>query len=174
MRVFLGLAPPVETQQAIQAWRDKTFTTLERPVLDTNLHVTLAFLGQISSEQQHQLQRLINHLPAQSAFNVDLDTLGYWAKPKALWLGCQTPQSSHIQLAENLIRIASRLAIPSTHQTYRPHLTLARKCARPLSMPIIRSALTWRALQFHLFESVSGQQGVKYHIRHSWPLHSQV
>jgi 2'-5' RNA ligase len=89
MRAFLGLSPDANTKLAIDTWRNKALPNLETLVHADNFHVTLAFLGNVTSEQLEVIIRLIDEMPKITDFDVSLNLLGYWPKPKAFWLGCQ-------------------------------------------------------------------------------------
>lgn len=170
MRAFLGLSPDAQTKLSIEAWRNKAFSHFDSPVPTTNFHVTLAFLGLISPKQLDALCDGINHMPEINTFDISLNQVGYWSKPKAFWLGCQKTQSEHLQLAKNLVHIANSIGLQLPKQEYIAHLTLARKCTFNPPAPLIEPDFTWRNAEFHLYESVSGKKGVSYHIKHSWPL----
>lgn len=170
MRAFLGLSPNAETKLAIQAWRNATFPDLHAPVPAANFHVTLAFLGNVSVEQLATINHLIDDMPSVAAFNVSLNLLGYWSKPKAFWLGCQQTAPEHITLAKLIHEIANQSSLQLQQQEYVAHLTLARKCKVKPPAPIAAANFQWHVDQFHLFESKSTAHGVYYHIQQSWPL----
>ncbi|MDU0352906.1 RNA 2',3'-cyclic phosphodiesterase [Paraglaciecola aquimarina] len=174
MRAFLGLSPDASTKLAIEAWRNKALPCFSSPVPAANFHVTLAFLGQVNTKQldklTSQIDATINSRAQPKAFPVNLDFMGYWAKPKACWLGSEHTHSSHQQLVSQLQRIAKSSGLIISKQEYIAHLTLARKCAIEPPAPLIPPQFGWQAKAFHLFESVSSAHGVSYHIRQSWPL----
>ena len=170
MRAFIGLAPNQETKLAIEAWRNKAFPAFSAPVPAANFHVTLAFLGHISNKQQDALCDAVKQLHDIPAFDVSLNQLGYWAKPKALWLGCQDTTNAHLQLVNSLNRITKLVGLSLLQRDYTAHLTLARKCAVNPPAPLIPPDFAWHNAEFHLFESVSGNKGVSYPIRQTWPL----
>jgi 2'-5' RNA ligase len=170
MRAFLGLSPDVKTKLAIELWRNKAFPCFYAPVPAANFHITLAFLGQISPKQLDTLCDSVNQISEIQTFDVSLNQVGYWSKPKALWLGCQNTQSEHLQLSKSLTKIANATGLQQTKQDYVAHLTLARKCSVNPPLPLMPPHFTWRNTEFHLYESVSGKKGVSYHIKHTWPL----
>lgn len=170
MRAFFGLSPDPSTKLAIEAWRNKAFPDFDSPVVAANFHVTLAFLGQVLPKNLDQMYGLIESMPAIREFDVTLDHLGYWSKPKALWLGCEHAAPEHVSLAKQLNKIAKSTGLNMRKEEYIAHLTLARKCKVNPPAPLITPLFTWQASQFHLFESVSGPHGVTYIIRQSWPL----
>lgn len=170
MRAFLGLSLEPSTILAIEAWRNKALSQFNAPVPATNFHVTLAFLGQITPKQLDVLHSEIENMPEIPEFDVTLDQIGYWPKPKAFWLGCQKTAEQHIQLAKQLHKIANLAGLHMSKQEYVAHVTLARKCSENPPAPLLPPEFSWRAKEFHLYESVSSKHGVAYHIRQSWPL----
>ena len=75
LRLFFALPCPSGIAAQIDAWRqDQHF--VGRPVPTTNLHVTLAFLGQVPESRLQQLQRVPPRLAlADLAFDLHLDRL---------------------------------------------------------------------------------------------------
>lgn len=172
MRAFLGLSPNSETKLAIEDWRNNAFPDLYSPVPAYNFHVTLAFLGNVSVEQLDTLNHFFDDMPKISTFDVSLTTLGYWSKPKALWLGCQKTANEHLHLAMQAHEIAIKSGLQLEQQDYVAHLTLARKCKVKPPWPLVPANFQWHADQFHLFESKSTPHGVCYSIIKSWSLAS--
>ncbi len=170
MRAFLGLSPDSNTKLAIEAWREKALPGFNHPVPAANFHVTLCFLGELNDKQYEVMAQGIEQISDIKAFSVHLNTLGYWPKPKAFWLGCDAPEPSHLNLVKRLTSIARQSKISIPKQAYKAHLTLARKCVENPPAALIAPDFLWQAKAFHLFESVSTRQGVRYQIRESWPL----
>ncbi|MGJ8681805.1 RNA 2',3'-cyclic phosphodiesterase [Paraglaciecola sp.] len=170
MRAFLGLSPDPKTKLAIEAWRNKALPQFNAPVPAPNFHVTLAFLGQVTPKHLDTITTEISMMQAISEFDVTLDQVGYWPKPKAFWLGSESPDERHVNLAKQVNKIANVAGLHLPKQTYVPHLTLARKCTENPPAPLLAPNFTFRAKALHLFESVSSSHGVAYHIRQSWPL----
>jgi 2'-5' RNA ligase len=171
MRAFFGLSPDAKTKLAIDVWRNKAYAHLDGPVPAANFHVTLAFLGNVSSNQLDTINRLIDEMPSVTAFDVSLNQLGYWPKPKAFWLGCQQTETEHIMLVKHIHEIANKSGLPLQDKDYVAHLTLARKCTVNPPAPLFPANFQWQADQFHLFESRSSPQGVYYPILQSWPMY---
>ena len=170
MRAFFGLSPDTKTKLAIDAWRIKAFPYVNNLVPAANFHVTLAFLGQISPKQLEVLCEGVKQISDIHTFDISLNRVGYWSKPKALWLGCHKTQNTHLQLSKRLHQLANSVGLQLPKQDYVAHLTLARKCSINPPAPLIEPTFNWRNTEFHLYESVSGKKGVSYHIRQSWPL----
>jgi len=170
MRAFFGLSPDANTKLAIDTWRNTAFAHLDGPVPAANFHVTLAFLGNVSTIKLDTIDHLIDEMPCVAAFDVSLNQLGYWPKPKAVWLGSQQTAIEHLILAKHIREIANKSGLQLQDRDYIAHLTLARKCKVKPPGPTFPANFKWHADQFHLFESKSSPQGVSYPIRQSWPL----
>jgi 2'-5' RNA ligase len=170
MRAFFGLSPDPKTKLAIETWRSNAFAHFDAPVSVANFHVTLAFLGQISDKLLERIDESAAKLSQVTSFDVSLDCVGYWSKPKALWLGSSNTDDQHLSLSKDLHKLANNLKLNLPKQDYVTHLTLARKCKLNPAAPLIKPNFAFTADQFHLFESVSSNHGVAYYIRQSWPL----
>ncbi|WP_438865234.1 RNA 2',3'-cyclic phosphodiesterase [Neptunicella sp.] len=170
MRCFLGLEPDSQTKLAIEDWRERNFASLQGPVPMTNFHLTLLFLGQLEQHQINQLYQNIQQLQDLPGFTVTLNQIGYWPKPKALWLGAEQTPAQLDLLVDTLTRIVHQCHIDLQKRPYIPHLTLFRKCSQNPPAALIEPAFTCHFDQFHLFESVSSRHGVSYQRRASWSL----
>lgn len=174
MRAFFGLSPDPKTKLAVEAWRNKAFPHFQAAVPAANFHITLAFLGKISAKQLDGICTEVDQISDIPTFDVLLNQVGYWSKPKALWLGCHETENEHLQLSKTLTHIANTNGLHLSKQAYIAHLTLARKCSVNPPAPLIPPSFAWRNTAFHLYESVSGKNGVSYHVRRSWPLSNKI
>lgn len=199
-RLFLGVSPTKQQvnqlsdiQSQLGAAGHKGYG---RPVNSNNFHMTLAFLGQTDNASLARLIEAIDVIAGThgwTKFSISLDTLTLWRKPQVLCLSapsltqeslnpklfsaverCQTIIDS-IQSKPQLTRSAEngpeRLTKPHLHFT--PHITLLRKAKLLPKQTLLQMGLAWVTLnpsQMHLYQSVSGERGVEYHILHSWPL----
>lgn len=170
MRYFFGLAPGSQTKLAIDQWREKNFTSIQGPVPIVNFHITLAFLGQLSPPQLNQLYQRMDNLESLPRCAMTLNQVGYWPKPKALWLGAEQTTAALSIIVKTLTRIAHQCHIDLQKRPYIPHLTLFRKCQHNPPAALIQPEFSCDFDQFHLFESVSTSHEVRYQCRASWPL----
>lgn len=155
MRAFLGLAPDPQTILAIERWRNKALPYFTDAVPPANYHITLAFLGPLNHRQQDDLRQRIDTITDIPTFQLNLTILGYWPKPKALWLGCQQIAKSHQVLVNKLTNSAKIAGIAMQNRDYQAHITLIRKCHENPPAPLIEPNFKWQAHEFHLYESVS-------------------
>ena len=151
----------------------KTFPQLNATVPAANFNMTLVFLGNVSVKQLDTISRRVAEITNVTAFDISLNQLGYWPKPKAFWLGCHQTATNHRILTKNLHEIAKKSGLPLQEQDYLAHLTLARKCKVSPPAPLFPAHFQWHVDQFHLFESKSSAQGVYYSIQQSWPIYNK-
>nr|WP_269468590.1 RNA 2',3'-cyclic phosphodiesterase [Alteromonas sp. ASW11-130] len=192
MRCFIGLELSAQQKLALQSWQQKALPEIrsrqQTPSVNqqnkkrirsapaipvavpvANYHITLAFLGAISSKQ---LESLITHLDKIHAHPVTLQLTqsGYWQKPKIVFVAPDHVPESLSSLHTQVRKGAREAGIETESRNYQPHVTLVRKAAPSLPPPLFAPEINCQFDAFHLFESVSTPNGVSYPIRHSWKL----
>jgi RNA 2',3'-cyclic 3'-phosphodiesterase len=170
VRCFFAIEPDSKSKLAIAHWREKSFPAFSHPVPAANFHLTLVFLGQLTPGQFECLSTRVDELELPSVFTLQLNQLGYWPKPKALWLGAEKTPAAMEDLVLTLTSCAQGCKIPLQKRPYVPHLTLVRKCTDNPPAALIEPAFKLSFEQIHLFESISTVNGVVYQRRHSWSL----
>ncbi|MCL1125807.1 RNA 2',3'-cyclic phosphodiesterase [Shewanella surugensis] len=170
-RVFLGFSLTEQQAQMVSLIQSQLPDNV-RLIPKANLHMTLAFLGGISPHQLTMLSQQITILK-KPTFEVTLNELAYWKKPKICCLKGMTNDANLIQLANNTQLIAKNLNLHQSEYPYTPHMTLCRKAK--LAMETLIQNITYQPLilrpnKLHLFESYSGEHGVEYPILKSWSL----
>lgn len=130
------------------------------------LHLTLAFLGDLSSDRVAEARRVADAIVAPQ-FDLVLDRLGYWRHNRILWAGGVSPRLTFVAaaLADGLR--AADFALDT--RPFVPHMTLLRDahCAEPPPLP---QAIDWSANEFVLAESRLSGDGARYEIVGRWPL----
>lgn len=163
MITFFALQPDALTRQEISAWRERCFPSLERPVGASNLHITLAYLGETADWQLEEIidQTNFSMFPPRE---LAIDQFGYWPKPAVAWLGCSIIPEWLIQLEQYLSRLAGSLRLQRDRRAYQPHLTLARKISTPPLAPIEEPRFSLSFSEFVLMESCRSKNGVNYRV----------
>lgn len=140
-----------------------------RWVKPDNLHITLAFLGDVDAERWPELRRIGVELAGQG-FSLALDHVQFWPRNGIVCLAPrQTPPALTVLAADLSGRLrGAGFSIES--RAYKAHLTLARKGRSertflPLDEPVI-----WVPQAVRLMESRLGRDGSTYIRRGSWPL----
>lgn len=152
-RVFFAIEIPTKIQRQIVRWRAENFPDdAGRPVAAANMHITLAFLGEVSAEKQAALAKLAGRI-RQPGFTLHLDDAGQWLRSRVVWLGTRQPPRGMLQLANMLRAQAARSGCYQSPQPFHPHLTLVRNTAH--AVPIPAPGFHWEipVSEFVLYES---------------------
>ena len=169
-RLFFALSLPDALQQQVIRWRASAFQADDgRPVAAANLHLTLAFLGEISAQKELALKTLAGRI-VQTGFSLALDDLGHWPRPGVVWLGSKRAPRGLLQLAELLRSQAARSGCYQSPQPFHPHITLLRAATRPVAIPPATPGWTFSAGHFSLYQSVFEQGRTRYLELEQWPL----
>lgn len=84
-RLFFALSLPDALQQQVIRWRAEAFKPEDgRPVAAANLHLTLAFLGEVSAQKEQALKTQAGRI-TQAGFSLNLDDLATGRAPE--WYG---------------------------------------------------------------------------------------
>jgi 2'-5' RNA ligase len=165
-RVFFALWPDDATRAAIsRATRGAVSASGGRPIAKERLHVTVAFLGELT-DAGVDVARGVPPISV-GAFDLDLDTLGLWPESKILWLAPSAPPEALGELEARLSDALAELGFRAEERVYRPHLTLARR-ARPVEMAVEPVRFAVRDLA--LVESFPDGRNVHYEVLERWPL----
>ncbi|WP_412514347.1 RNA 2',3'-cyclic phosphodiesterase [Shewanella indica] len=173
-RLFLGFSPAaaeraslLKLQLACEQAYEPSAPSLKK-VTEANLHLTLAFLGQVTAEQLEDLLAAIPGLPLKR-FRVRLEHLSFWPGPKILCLAGIAEDPALMALAKAAQQLATNLELHSSEYDYRPHITLMR---RANNLPELEDVptLDLTPSELQLYESLSTPTGVEYRILTSWPL----
>ena len=152
-RVFFAIEIPTKIQRQIVRWRADNFPDdAGRPVAAANMHITLAFLGEISAEKQAALAAMAGRI-RQPGFTLHLDDAGQWLRSRVVWLGTRQPPRGLLQLANLLRAQAACSGCYQSPQPFHPHLTLLRNTAH--AVPIPAPGFHWEipVSEFVLYES---------------------
>lgn len=173
LRVFFALWPDLAAQAALHraaltAGRQCGGRVMRRQ----NLHLTLAFVGDVAPQRLPELQALAAEVAA-PAFRLDLDRLGYWPHNHILWAGSGAASPALGELAGQLaarLRAAGWPTGLKAGQAFVPHVTLLRKVdAHPAALPAF-SPLAWECESFALMRSCLSASGAVYENIGKWPL----
>jgi len=167
-RLFFALWPDDETRAALVTLARAQIHRQGRRVADDNLHLTLAFPGNVTIGVQACLEEAAGRLTG-APFELSIDRLGYWHGPRIIWAApAQTPPELW-SLATSLRAVLAACGLAPEKRPYQAHITLARKASRAMNVTRI-APVPWSIRQFCLVESVSEPSGVRYRVRRFWPL----
>ena len=169
-RVFFALWPDAPARAALSRLaREVAQDTHGKPPRDDNLHLTLAFLGPVAAERIGALDRIGRDAAAGIVpFPLSLERIGgsgygiAWLSPDGV---PPALAALHAALAAGL----AREGFPTERRMFRPHLTLARHCARAAHHGPVQP-VRWTVERLSLVESTLAAGGSRYRILVEWPL----
>ncbi len=170
MRLFFALWPDKDTQQQ---WHD-TLAAYVKPlgghrVPAANLHLTLAFLGEVPGTRINTLLRLGDDL-SHEPFTLRLDRIESWKKPGLACLRPADEPAALLRLAGQLQTGLQREGFVTEARRFKPHVTLARQVIIPSDSLPVWPVLEWPVTSLALVRSERTPEGSHYHCVGQWPL----
>ena len=171
MRMFFALWPDPAARTTIAARvREVAELAAGRATREETLHLTLAFVGEVSLDRVAALEAIGEDAARAAApFTLTLDVEGGFRGARVAWLGAE-PAPTH--LAALATRLAAGLAAHRFRVDCRPfaaHMTLARNCRSVPSRTSV-APVTWRVDRLTLVASELGRGGSSYSTQAEWPL----
>ena len=169
LRLFFALWPDEPVRSALAGLTARTTAECGgRAMAASNLHATLAFLGNVPQQRLAEFIALADALTAEP-FALQLDVVGYWRHNRIVWAGARGAPPTLVRLALDMKSALQRLDWPVDERPYAPHVTLVRDARRgPASQT---AALpSWSIEDFVLVSSTQGPGGAKYTPLRRWPL----
>ena len=171
-RIFLALWPDELTRQQLFNAQKKLISEpalqSARAVIPENLHMTLHFIGSISIEVLQALESSLDSVQCK-AFDLDVNTVGCFPKPKVAWLGIKEIPPELSELEQQTLACVRRCVEGYQSISYRPHITLFRKAKTSLELDGF-AEINWPVRSFALVESKTYPEGVQYHVLREWLL----
>jgi len=167
-RLFFALWPSADVRKQIVACAKQLPVHKARAVANTNLHITLAFIGAVDKDKVDHYINAAASVKAK-AFHLKLNQAGCFSRAKVLWLGCDQVEPALQDLVSSLNHALLDCGYVAEDRPYTPHVTLARKfhCKQ---LPEIDCEIDWNVDSFALVESLSVVGGVEYKVLESWSM----
>lgn len=175
-RIFLALWPDEVTCQQLFAAQKKLKHDHElRPVLKSaralipeNLHITLHFIGSVSTEVVQELEASLDSVQGQP-FDMKVNTVGCFPRARVLWLGVKEVPPELKALEQQTASCVLQCVENYQREPFRAHITLFRKVKAVVKQAEI-TEIDWPVKSFALVESKTYPEGVQYHVLKEWPL----
>lgn len=165
-RMFFGLWPDAATAAAmVRATKRAVRLSGGRPIAKERLHITVAFLGELTAPELESARAAPPI--ASGAFELALDTVGFFPRSRVLWLAARAVPNALQELERRLWMALEERGFAREPRIYRPHVTLAKR-ARAVAEDV--NAVTWRVEELVLIESLPEGRGVHYEPLQRWPL----
>lgn len=169
-RLFFAIDFSADLRQQIISWRAQHFPIeAGKPIAAANLHLTLAFLGEVSMPQQQALMQAVTRLQS-SAFSLCLDDCGHWPAPGVVWLGMKRAPRGLLQLADWLRSRAARQGCYQSPMPFHPHITLLSRAVRPVALPAATPGWQTPITRFGLYATEFDNRRSRYILLESWRL----
>ena len=170
-RVFFALWPNPSAQSQLIRLQDSLRSSVEaRWVLPVNLHLTLAFVGQVAAERLQVLREVAASAKAEP-FSMWLDGLQCWRSSCVLCLTSKQVPAALNRLVETLATGLDQAGFELDKRSYRPHITLARQTGcDQIGTEAAVEPIRVDASAFHLVESSPAALGAVYKTVQSWAL----
>jgi 2'-5' RNA ligase len=171
LRVFFALWPAEAARRAVAARaRDVAASGRGRAPPMENVHLTLAFVGEVAAERLPALQAIgAQAATAVPPFTLRFDRVGAFRDSGIAWLGTGTAEPALQALVDALAAGLAASGFPVERRPFRAHVTLARRCARPPAAASV-PALAWPVAGFTLTASELAPGGSRYRTLAAWPL----
>ncbi len=175
LRVFYALWPDAAARDALALLtRDAATRTQGRAAPAANLHLTLAFVGDVAPDRGTDLCAIgatvaANVLP----FTLTLDRTGTFRGTGITWLGASETPPHLEQLASDLTEALAAHGFAVERRAFSPHVTLARRCRTPGDVGLA-APVAWAANRLALNASDLRSGAPTYRELASWPLGPRV
>jgi len=147
-RLFFAVWPDEGVREQLRAAQQGLPRRGGRPVHVEDIHVTLAFLGQVDEEHRACMEQAAAGVRG-AAFELLIDRQGYWPRPRVAWCAPAVIPEPLRDLVHRLNRALRPCGFEPERRAYSPHVTLFRdsrasaggsaRAARALAVPRVRA-----------------------------------
>jgi len=159
-RAFIALWPDSATRQQFARIAEQCAHVAHgRAVPAHNLHLTLAFLGNLPDDMIEAVKSEL-HATAFAPFTLQFDQVGFWPRARIIWTGARVIPDELRDLAAQVRGMLDRQGLPVERRRFAAHVTLVRKAGRrPRVEP---EPIAWWVNGLHLVGSTLTPDGACY------------
>lgn len=166
LRLFFALWPDEEVRQSLAMINHELAKSHHgKPIRAENLHLTLAFLGNVPEESLDCLIPMASAIAFKS-FDLEFDHLDIFPHAQVIWAGSENEPTELLNLASDLYKGILACGIRLDPRPFKAHLTLMRKAKQFSKQQII--PVTWSVRDFCLVSSETKSGGVEYSVFQRW------
>ena len=160
MRLFVGLKPSDEFRSALSLLQDRLRAAgVTGQYLDpSNLHMTLAFIGEWPEDVTEELPEV------EKPFPLVLSHIGFFPEAKVMWAGVEKSEALE-RLAGRVRHSLAEAGIPFDPKKFNPHITLVRKPSVPTGVVVSETEIPAAEMAVEevcLYRSDRGKNGMVY------------
>ena len=167
-RLFFALWPDTQVRRGLEVIQSKLSCHRFKATHPEDMHVTLAFLGDVNTERKVCVEAAAGQIVAPK-FNFTIDHLGFWSRPRILWCGPKETPAPLLTLVRDLQNGLKNCGFEPERRPYAVHVTLARK-ARAVRSRTVDESLFWPVREFVLAASRMGGAPPRYEVLRRWAL----
>jgi 2'-5' RNA ligase len=169
MRLFFALWPDEGVRAQLTRWSKELHAVCGgRATRTENLHLTLAFLGEVEDLRIAEIARAAGEVTPRAATLV-LDQPGYWKRNHIAWAGASVVPAGLGEMVRELRDALARSRIDFDPKEFVSHVTLLRDAREPRAMPELKT-VRWELDGFVLVRSPIERGGGPYEVLNSWRL----
>ena len=168
-RLFFAAWPAPELQEKLGSLaQDLKRECGGRATAAGNIHLTLAFLGDVERSRVARFESIAASIKARR-FDLLVEHVEYWQHNRIVWAGVSGCPDALQALVKDLGRALAPEGFRPERRPYVPHITLLRNARRaPVASAI--DPIGWPVSRLALVESVRRESGRAYGVLREWPL----
>jgi len=164
LKLFFALWPEEPARRELGRWAGSLHRLCTgRRMATENLHITLAFLGQVEAGQFDAIVAAARGVQARQ-FMLRLDEPGYRTRNHIAWLGASKPPEELAAIAAELRAALVAAAISFDPKPFVPHVTMVRNARPPREEWPTLNPVQWQGNGFSLISSERDESGPYYRI----------
>lgn len=165
-RVFFALWPDEGTRAGLAKWGRAIHRESGGRLMQTvDLHMTLAFLGDVALERLDTLRIAVAGV-APRRFVLPIDRPGYWPRNRIAWAGANETPPVLAELVDELRAALVGASVRFDGKAFVPHVTLIRDARPGFTLPAL-PAIEWPVRSFALVRS-TGNTSPRYKVEAEW------
>ena len=166
IRLFFALWPDETVRKSLAKINAKLADNyMGKPMCPDNLHITLAFIGNVAEDSLECLLPMAASLKFKP-FTLNLDYLGYFPEPRVIWAGQKQIPDALMTLVTELYNGVQLCGLKLDRRLFIPHLTLMRNIKSFNQISI--KPVYWPVTNFCLIKSINTPEGVEYSVLQRW------
>lgn len=170
-RLFLALWPDGIQRKRLVDIQKTVLGVSGRAVVPANLHVTVAFLGNVTAVRQQEVERIAAEWIVPKV-DLAFARIAFWPKARLICLEAPEPSAAFLDAVAQLHACLREVSFVIESRPFRAHVTLIRHAAQqpaPAELPVLPSPLLWPVRTLSLVASTSAPGGSVYTVLSTWP-----
>jgi 2'-5' RNA ligase len=167
-RLFFAVMPDDAARVRLEALAEATARSAGgRASAPDTLHLTVVFIGTVEASAIDAVRDAGDAMHWER-FALSLDVVGSFSRAGIAWAAPSGMPPALARANRDLVAALSARGIDSERRPYRPHVTLARRCARAID-GAIDPPIAWSVDAVVLMSSRLLSDGARYRPIASWP-----